>query len=71
MAQYTTYTTLQNDRWDLIADKAFGDSTRYPEIIALNPGVAIDDILIGGMDLVVPIVESKPSQDFQLPPWKR
>lgn len=70
--EYNEYVTVQSDRWDLIADKFYGDPTRYEEIIAANPDVPITPILASGLVLRIPITTTAQAvAAMELPPWKR
>lgn len=71
MAEFTTYTTIEGDRWDTVAHKAYGDALRYPEIAAANPDVPLTDVLPSGLTLYVPISEEVELDTNLLPPWKR
>lgn len=70
----THYTTSEGERWDSIAQKAYGDTTRIAEIINANKGVAIGQTLPAGLVINVPILEASETGEVQtnlLPPWKR
>lgn len=67
----TTYTTTQGDRWDTIANKAYGDPFKVTPIIEANKGLAIDEVLPSGITIVVPILERPALDKSLLPPWKR
>jgi nucleoid-associated protein YgaU len=71
MATYTTYTTIEGDRWDTVAWKAYGDATRYPEIAAANRTIPLDDVLPAGTILQIPIADVVTLDVSLLPPWKR
>lgn len=71
----TQYITQENDRWDTIAVKAYGDCTKT-QIRTLqnaNPYLPITTVFKAGVKIVVPIIESEVSVgiDEFLPPWKR
>lgn len=69
--RYLKYTTHPNDRWDLIAYRAYGNSYAYEGIIAANRAVAILPVLPEGIELAIPIIESSDVSQLTLPPWKR
>jgi len=72
MAEYLEYTTQQDDRWDLIAYRFYGDATRYEPIVRANPHVAIRPTLPAGETLRVPVLEASDAvPSAELPPWKR
>lgn len=70
---FTKYITVDGDRWDSIATKAYGDPMNYQPIISANSVEPIEDVFPGGIELLVPIIETqKASTDVNLlPPWKR
>ena len=71
MAQYTQYTTIQGDRWDLIAQKAYGDATMIQPLLEANPSVPLTPYLDGGIKLNVPVLDLVTVEQSLLPPWKR
>lgn len=73
MADFTPYTTKPGDRWDLIADEAYGDPNDYERIIDANPGVAKNAVLKSGIKLLIPVVDRSNEliSGDTLPPWKR
>lgn len=70
---YTEYLTVQGDRWDTVAYKAYGDATKVEPIMEENKEVYLTEILPAGVRLLVPIIEVV--EEFKdpvlLPPWKR
>ena len=70
MADYRFYKTQQNDRWDKIAYKFYGDVFRTAPIIEANPDVAITPILPSGLTLMIPILEAT-TNNRDLPVWKQ
>lgn len=71
MADLTSYTTKQGDRWDTVAFKAYGDATRINELIAANPNVPIGDEIAANTILNVPVIPEPTLDTNLLPPWKR
>ena len=70
--EYLTYITQDNDRWDSIAYRFYGDAMRYRSIIEANPHVRIVSALPAGLILKIPIIEkNQVVADSALPPWKR
>lgn len=68
----TEYLTIEGDRWDTIAFKAYGDASLYPGIQSANPFIPLIDTFEGGVRIQVPILEDIQSTDLSLlPPWKR
>ena len=69
----TEYLTKQGDRWDTIAQKAYGDASLVEGIIEANPSVVISAVLDAGIRLVIPILEEGEIiiDSELLPPWKR
>jgi phage tail protein X len=69
--QTTPYITRDGDRWDLIADKAYGDITKQKDIIELNPDIALVARFPDGVTVLLPIIPEADTQTSNLPPWKR
>ena len=69
MTEYYLYKTKNNDRWDTIAQRFYGDCTKYNEIISANPHIPIDTVIEEGIDMIIPIKE-KTSQTLDLPWFK-
>ena len=68
----TRYITLDGDRWDIIAWKAYGDATKYQDIIKANPAVPIRPVIPAGTIINVPVIEGAEAPTLNsLPPWKR
>lgn len=69
---FTQYTTIEGDRWDTVARKAYGDETAFKKIKEANPFIPSTVVFEGGVQLLVPIIENNTitKQEF-LPPWKR
>lgn len=73
MADFTTYLTKEGDTWTGIAFKAYGDITKFGEIMAANPYAPGGETLPGNVVLFIPIqiVTTKNASLDQLPIWKR
>ena len=70
----TQYRTIEGDRWDLIAYKAYGDATKFVGLLEANKPLAISQTLPAGLKINIPILEDENSGSVQselLPPWKR
>lgn len=65
--------TVEGQRWDQVAQQAYGDTSLMNVIIAANPGVPVYDVLPGGIALNIPVLASvEVKTDIEkLPPWKR
>ena len=73
MTNIIQHTTIDGQRWDQIATERYGVASKMNEIIEANPGIAIYDILPGGIVLDIPIidkVDAKTNKEL-LPPWKQ
>lgn len=73
MDQFTEYITIQNDRLDSIANKAYGDPFNWEPILNANPTLPIMDLYDAGIRLMIPVVvpdNSNPTKEL-LPPWKQ
>lgn len=66
--QFIQYVAIDGDRWDVLADIAYGDETLFAPIIAANPSIPIDDTIAAGTPVFVPIIEL-PAPVNNLPPW--
>ena len=70
----TQYRTIEGDRWDLIAYKAYGDATKFVGLLEANKPLAITKELPSGLQINIPILEDQNRGSVQselLPPWKR
>ena len=63
------YATQSGDRWDLLAWRFYGDATRYHDLIAANPAVAIMPVLSTGLTLRVPVLPSTVESPATAPAW--
>ena len=66
--QFIHYTALDGDRWDTLADIAYGDEMLFAPIIAANPAIAIADTIPAGASVFVPVLAS-PTVPVDPPPW--
>lgn len=71
MAEFSEYITIDGDRWDTVAWKAYGNANLYPQIMEANPDVVADPVLPTGTRLLVPIATAPEIDKTNLPPWKR
>lgn len=71
MAKFTTYTTQDGDRWDLVAYRAYGNALDMSGIIRANPHVPLDVNIQPGTKLFIPIKERPAADKSLLPPWRR
>jgi phage tail protein X len=65
------YVTLDGERWDSVAHKAYGNAGLSKIIIEANPDVTITDVLPAGIVLNIPVQREEAvftSQEL-LPPW--
>jgi len=70
MSDYLRHTTAIGDRWDLLAERYYGDSLRYEPILRANPALAPLAVLPAGTEIVVPILEEDEPTLAALPPWR-
>lgn len=64
---------LPGDRWDLLADRQYGDPYGYVRLLRANPPATIGvpaPIFAARATLTVPIIEAAISVE-DLPPWLR
>lgn len=70
--EYLVHITAAGDRWDLLANRYYGDAVRYAPLIAANPHIPILPLLPGGLMMAIPVLEDSDSiPSEELPPWKR
>jgi len=66
-----TYKTVQNDCWDIIAQRCLGSTSATGELMRINAKyVSHYTYFPAGIVLQLPVVTRK-SQSDTLPPWKR
>lgn len=70
MTEFYTYITKQNDRWDIIADKFYNDSSAYEPIITANKAVPIEPVLQAGIKLKIPVMADNYELAHSSPPWR-
>lgn len=68
--EYVEYTTVDGDRWDLIAWAHYRDAWLFEPIIAANRHVPIRPVLPGGITLRIPVRQPVVAA-ADMPPWKR
>lgn len=68
----TEYITIQGDRLDTIATKAYGDPFEWASILDNNPSLPIIGEYPAGIRIVLPVKESVDlvSEDL-VPAWKK
>lgn len=71
MARFVTIRTQGTDRWDLIAQRAYGDPLKMQLIIDANPTVPITPAIEAGTFIRVPVIAGTNVDAVRLPPWKR
>jgi phage tail protein X len=67
----TNYITVEGDRLDTIAAKAYGDPFNWQPILEANPGLPVQALYPAGINIVIPIVQVPASNINSLPPWKK
>lgn len=70
MAEYYSYVTVDNDRWDKISNMFYNSPNLYEKIIQANPNIPLTPLLHAGIKLNIPIIEDSQTINFELPPWK-
>ncbi|MEC5207383.1 phage tail protein X [Vogesella perlucida] len=69
---YLNHLTQDGDRWDAIAWRYYGDVKHVPLLIEANPHVPVVEVLPGGLNLAIPVIEAEDATALEeLPPWKR
>lgn len=67
----TTIFSKQDDRWDLIAYRAYGDVLRMGDVIRANPQLPIWATIPVGIEINIPVIEKQAVDISNLPPWRR
>jgi len=67
---YIQHITRQNERWDLLAWKYYGDPTLYGPIIQANPSQPIVGAFDAGTSIQIPILQKASDVSNDLPPWE-
>lgn len=69
----TEYITVEGDRWDTIATKAYGNAKDFERIVVANPKIPMHRILPVGTRVIIPVIERTDviTETEQLPPWER
>lgn len=67
--KFRPYTTVQGDRLDIIARKAYGDENKVADIMRDNPNIVLDYVLRPGLPMWLRIIVD-PTTGAELPPWK-
>lgn len=68
--EYYIYETQENDRWDTIATKFYGNCYLINPIIEANFHVQITPVLKAGTEIRIPITENKTTLQG-VPLWKQ
>ena len=72
MSSVIRYTTLDGDRWDLIAHRHYGNAFMIDGLIAANPHLPLSEEFGAGLTVFVPVLEVKPKNNQEdMPPWMR
>ena len=73
MTQQTVlkHTVKQGERWDNLAYYYYGDALEYARIISANPHISFCEVLPTGATVYIPVLNVKPTQNENLPPWLR
>ena len=65
------HTVKQGERWDNLAYYYYGDALEYARIIEANPQISFCEVLPTGANVFIPVLNVKPTQNENLPPWLR
>lgn len=66
--QYYIYETQENDRWDLIAMKFYGNCYDIEDLIKTNFHIPILPTIEANLELIIPVKETTTSNT---PDWKK
>lgn len=65
------HTVKQGERWDNLAYYYYGDALEYARLISANPHISFCEVLPTGATVYIPVLNVKPTQNENLPPWLR
>lgn len=65
------YTTAEGDRWDLIAQRYYGNALLIGGLIEANPHLPAAEQFAAGLTVWVPVLTAKPDNQADMPPWMR
>ena len=68
---YLLHVTQENERWDLLAHRYYGNALEFERIIAANPRIPITPVLPSGRVLSIPVIEKADTLIEDLPPWMK
>ena len=72
MSAVIRYLTKDGDRWDLIAQKHYGNALLSDGLIAANQHLPLSEEFKAGLTVFVPVLETKPRNNQEdMPPWMR
>jgi phage tail protein X len=72
MTQAILHTTIDGERWDIIAWRYYRNVREVPRLIETNPHAPRSGILPAGIKIAVPLIERHAAVSTAgLPPWKR
>lgn len=71
MGNFYQYLVKQPERWDNIANAAYGDPSMIAGIVEANPDVLITPLIPAGTILNIPIIteDQQTTLADDLPPW--
>lgn len=71
------HTTIDGDRWDMLAWRYYGDQHRQTDLIEANRHLFVSPLIVppmilpSGMELIIPVIDDEVIVETDLPPWKR
>ena len=68
---FLKHTVKQAERWDNLAYYYYGNALEYARIIEANPHISFCEVLPTGATVFIPVLNVKPIQNENLPPWLR
>lgn len=74
---YFEHTTINGDRWDLLAYRYYGDQHKQSVLLEANRDLFLDPVVVppmilpSGLVLKIPVLEDTEIDETNLPPWKR
>ena len=65
-----TYTTIQGDTWDVIAQAVYGSTSHTGKLLLANPEYSDTFLFSSGVELYVPALDETDVSASVVPPWR-
>lgn len=69
--QLLKHIVKQGERWDNLSFQYYGNALEYSRIQDANPHISFCEVLPTGATVYIPVLNVKPTNNEQMPPWLR